>query len=155
MSLCETDKMSEVRGTLSHSKSISDMSKRRKDANTVLNRYLWLHKRLIEVEQKLRKIQEECPKKTGCYLRYGWMFRQPYGHGFPLLNAEKVANSWQHALADFYTMEANKLLKERDNILKKMYRLASRYYKITGEIVSMAWRYGSHYRKPWFKTWRR
>ena len=138
--------------TVLDTKSIPGMPKQRKGASTILNRYLWLHKELRRIEKELSRIQKECPQRTRCYLRYGWMFQHPYDHGFPISGE---IEEWEHALADFYTMEANKLLRERDKILKKMYRLASRYYNLTGEIVSLGWRYGSHLRKPEFKKFGR
>ena len=57
---------------------------------------------------------------------------------------------WQLVLANFYADESNKLLAQRDSILKKLYALASKHYKLSGEIYSLALRY-PHLRKPWFK----
>jgi hypothetical protein len=119
------------------------MPKRRKEP---YQQYFHFYKELKRIELELSNIQEECHKKTGCYLRYGWMFQEPYGHGFPITRDVK---DWEHALADFYTEQANKLLQQRDDILKKMYRLASKHY-LTGEIDSLNCRY-PHLRKPWFK----
>lgn len=151
-------------GTPSHAKNISDMPKRRKSSVMILNRYRTLHKRLIEVEQELSEIMDECPKRTSCYLRYGWMFANPYAHGHPHKGAIKHINGkleytngieeWQMILARFYEERANKVIHQRDDLLKKLYRLASRYYNLTHEVVPLSWRFGSHYRKPWFKKGR-
>lgn len=130
-----------------HLKSISDMPKRCKEP---LSQYLYLYKELTRIEIELLSILDDCPEKTGCYQRYGWMFQEPYGHGLPIA---RNLEDWEHILADFYTDQANKLLKQRDGILKKMYRLASRHYILAGEVVSLAWRY-PHLRKPWFNNGR-
>lgn len=137
-----------TRETVLPTKNISNMPKRRKDADTILNRFVWLYKKLIKIEKELHKIQEECPEKTRCYLRYGWELQQPYGHGFPILGE---ITDWEHALADFYTDQANQLLREREALLEKMYCLASRYYEVSGETATISWRYAPHLRKPWFK----
>ena len=134
-----------------HLVGISDMPRRRKSTLQVITRYRVIVNRLREVELELSRIQEECPEKTGCYLRYGWEFQQPYGHGFPMVGKDIDVHGWEHALADFYSHEANRLLKERGELLKKVYRMASRYYDVSQNVLTLAALY-PHLRKPWFKV---
>jgi len=138
------------------SKSISDMPNECKSVAKIGNRHYRLFLRLKEIETELSKIMKECPAKAKCYLRYGWMFQEPYAYAFPLMANVKIVDGkiqyegieeWQLVLADFYSMEANRLLKERDAILKRMYALSSRYVKRTGVGCSQF----RHLRKPWFK----
>jgi hypothetical protein len=141
--------MSQTTCSQLHPVGISDMPKQRKSVHQIQNQFQATIKRLREVEIELSNIQKECPEKTSCYLRYGWMFAKPYEHGGPHDNNVGV-DSWQHALADFYTDEANRLLKERDELLKKMYRFASRYYDFSETVTSLSAMY-PHLRKPCFR----
>lgn len=133
-----------------HQVGILGMPKQRKSVLMVLAQFQATLKRLREVELELSTIQKECPEKTSCYLRYGWMFAKPYEHGGP--HAQNIdVDSWQHALADFYTDQANRLLKEREELRKKLYRLASRYYNVSQNVISLSRLY-PHLRKPYFKV---
>jgi len=131
-----------------HLERISDMPKRRKSVQQILTQYRVTVQRLREVESELSKIQKECPEKTGCYLQYGWEFIKPYGHGFPIA---RNVDDCEHTLADFFTDEANRLLKEREELLKRLYRLASRFYELSQNAVSLTSLY-PHLRKPWFEV---
>jgi hypothetical protein len=137
------------------SRSILDMPNECKGMLRLGKRHYQLFLRLKEIEIELQKIQKDCPEKTKCYLRYGSMLMEPYAPGFPIAATAKVAEGkmqyegveeWQIVLADFYAMEANKLLEKRDAILKEMYAVASRYVRKT----SVSCTQFRHLRKPWF-----
>jgi len=130
-------------------KSIPDMPTRCNSVR-IRSRCVVLHRKLDALENELDGILRECPERTGCYLRYGAGFSEPFGHGFPI-SREIDPDGWEHALADFYADEANKLLKERDDLLRVMYRLTSQYYKMTGYSfpgMDFDW----HMRKPDFES---
>jgi len=123
--------------------SIFDMPKRRKSVHQNQAQYRALCLLLQKIEVDLATIQRECPDKTSCYLRYGWEFAKPFEHSAPY-DCGVGVDSWQHALADLYTNEANKLLKEREAILKKIYGLVSRHCELPF--------IHSHLRKPSFEV---
>lgn len=128
-----------------HSENILNISYRRK-VISFLRHYNRLCKELLRVELELSRIIKDCPQKTSCYLRYGVGLKTPYGLGDPI---DDIAD-WQFVLALFYCEQANKLLFERDDILKKQYALATRIYKLQGKAVILHFGF-RHLRKPWFK----
>jgi hypothetical protein len=139
--------------TVSHSENISDM---------LLKRYHALLKEVSRVETQLHQIIEECPRKTSCYLRYG-PYTVDYAPGSPHKGNIKFVDGkfeydgieeWQIILAEFYAEQATELLRKREWLLARLYRLASRYIKASGEalVPSLNMR---RLRKPWFAKWRK
>ena len=128
-----------------HDKNISDMPKRCKIVR-LLRRYTRLYRELLRTELELSQIMKQCPEATSCFLRYGPYLRVPYGCGHPV---EYDIEEWQIVLADFYTEQANKLLGQREQILKKLWAMASRIYKLRGNGEVLSSRF-PHLRKPNF-----
>jgi hypothetical protein len=71
----------------------------------------------------------------------------PYGGGDPV---EYDTENWKVVLADFYAEQANKLLRKREEILKRLWAMASRIYKLRGKGEGLSSRF-PHLRKPWFR----
>jgi hypothetical protein len=118
------------------SKSIPDM---------LLKRIHALELELSQIEIDIGKIQKECPERTSCYLRWG-PGPQDYAAGGPTKGALKIQNGgtleycdglekWHMVLADFYAEQATLLVRKREALLAKKYRLTSRWYRITTDSV--------------------
>jgi hypothetical protein len=88
---------------------------------------------------------KECPAKTLCFLRYGWYFEEPYASSY-----DPDAEDWQIFLSDFYSEQANSLLKKREEISKHLYATASKIYKFKGKAEILSLRF-PHLRQPWFR----
>jgi len=122
------------------------------------NQYAHLYSQMLRIEEQIGQIQRECPEKTSCYLRYAW-WANDYACGEPHKGSVRVEGEqlvfvdgferWMLILADFYASEATRLLRERDKLLRTMYLLASRYYKLTGNRVT--WLLPKHRRKHSFE----
>lgn len=134
------------------------MPKRSKERLT--NRYLHLYRDLERIEFEIWSLQLDCENKTSCFLHYA-PWAADYVTGLPHKGSVKILDNgkrecvggfeeWQMVLGDFYAEQTTKLLRERENILREMWRLASKIYKSAGRP-----RYGlsythPHERKPWF-----
>lgn len=131
-----------------HLASIPSMLKRCKTTPLSLQRrYIRLHRELLKVESELNRIMKECPEKTGhCFLQYGRFFAEPYGAGDP---CDFDAEDWQVVLGDFYAEQANNLVKQREDILKRLYATASKIYKYRGKPTPLSYRF-PHLRLPSF-----
>lgn len=136
-----------------HLASILSMPKRCETVETgplwlpLQRRYHRLHRELLKVESELNEIMKECPEKTAhSFLEYGRFLAEPYGPSSP---CEPDAEDWQIVLADFYAEQANDLLKQREDLLKRLYATASRIYKYRGKPTPLSYRF-PHFRLPWF-----
>lgn len=105
-----------------HSKNIPDM---------LLKRIYALEGQITKLELELSCIKLECPERTSCYLRFLPRVWKDYGYapGGPHRSIE----DWQDVLARWYGEEATRIIRERDDLLKRKYRLNSRYLKLTGD----------------------
>jgi hypothetical protein len=139
-----------IRGSEIHAESIRGMPKRaaimpkRWKANRSLKGYVRLYKELLRVELEINRIMKECSGRTLCFLRYGRCSEEPYASG-----CDPNAEDWQIVLSDFYSEQANNLLKKREEILKHLYATASRFYKYRGKVQILSSRF-PHFRQPWF-----
>ena len=120
---------------MTHFKNIPDM---------LLKRIYVLAEQIVRLEQELVHIQEQCPERTSCYLRFLPRISATYGYAPGPPNRGSVRahdgkveydgiEEWQIVLADWYGEEATTIIRKRDDLLKQKYRLNSRYLKVTGD----------------------